>query len=229
MKRMFLFILLQIGFGLNAQLPGGSSKPSSNIQSLPPLSPAPTQAPQRPRQPYVKKALPQPVTRISTYFYPGIIVNRGGHWDGADHLLNISKQIGVFAEIVRPPNDSLNITQEQIVKEIESIFGQAGIGPVSLGPIDQPPLPAFQIKLFLYPLEGGYVAFCEGRLFESVILQRFNLDPNMAFQAITWERQSLILASKDQVIGNVTNQVKTIAQEFTEIYKSFELRKRLSP
>lgn len=221
-----LGLLLALEGGLNAQ--GSSSIPSgSPMQSMPLLQPPREPERARPAESYRPRLAPvQPISRLHTYFYPGILVSRNGQWEGSDHLLNISNQIGIYVEIIRPETDKLEISKEQIYKKVETVFNQAGIATTTLGPPDQPALPAFQVKIFLFPIDRGYAAYCEGRLFESVDVKRFILDPGMAFQAVTWQRQSLIVAPTDKIIEQIDNQVMTIAQSFAELFQIYERRKQ---
>lgn len=180
----------------------------------------------------VKQPLPKPVAapklikQEAEYLHPGILVNVKGRWEGSDHLLNISGNIGVFVTIVKPENEELNVTEEEIRKDVELIFNQNNIKPQILVLSGSAPLPVFQVELFVYPIERGYVAYCSGRLFESVVLDRFKMDPSMAFQAITWEKQHLIVSPKDQFIDQLTKTVQDIAETFGERYQAYEKIKK---
>lgn len=190
-------------------------KPGQNI------APSPSKAAPPPRiQP------PPLVSKQAVYFHPGILVNRAGTWEGSDHLLNLSSNIGVYAKLLKPEGEALDITEQQIQKEVASIFTNFSISPNILIPEWKPPLPIFQIEILLYPIEKGYVACCEGRLFESVNLERFKLDPNMAFQAITWEKQTLIVGPKKQFSEQLMNSVREIAEDFGDRFRAYETIKK---
>lgn len=225
MKIIALFI------GMIFAVAGWSQTPSGKIQTtFPSTTTNPLPAPQQKtthRETYVKREPPPLLPQQLTYFHPGIIVNRNGRWEGADNLLNISKNIGVFIDVLQPEKDPIHINSEEIKKKVEGLFARAGIFPTTLATSNQPPLPAFLIKILLYPIGGGYVAYCEGRLFESVSLNRFSMDAFMAFQAITWQRQSLIVAPQDKLIEYLESQVEQIAHEFIDVNKTFDERKRM--
>lgn len=165
---------------------------------------------------------PQLLPQYSEYLHPGILVFLNGRWEGSDHLLNISNNIGVYITIVKPESEALDQIQGQLQKEVEAIFAQANIKPVSLVSQGNPPLPAFEIEIFVYPIEKGYAACCDGRLFESVTLDRFKMDPNMAFQAITWEKQTLIVGPKSTFADQLSKNVQAIAAAFVERFQAYE-------
>ena len=204
-----------------------STQPSSSLE-VERLEPT-----KQPSSPSTKKeSLPTAVTpprqvnEEAEYLHPGILVNIGGRWEGSDHLLNISTNIGVYVSIVKPENEELPNSDAQIKTEVENIFSLANIKPQILVTSGKPPLPAFEIEIFVYPIDRGYVAYCSGRLFESVVLDRFKMDPNMAFQAITWEKQHLIVTPKEQLGDQITKTVQDIAKTFAERFQVYEKIKK---
>lgn len=186
----------------------------------------------KPQQPAARQPLPPPAQRPpllrqqAEYLHPGILVFLNGRWEGSDHLLNLSNNVGVIVSLLKPESETLDVSETQIQKEVESIFSLANIKPQTLVASGQPPLPTFEIEVFVYPIERGYVAFCEGRLFESVTLDRFKMDPNMAFQAITWEKQQLIVSPKAQFAEQLTKTVQDIATAFAERFQAYERYKK---
>lgn len=180
-----------------------------------------------------KSVLPAPVKptpeipQHAEYLHPGILVNLNGKWEGSDHLLNLSSNIGVYVHIIKPEEEALDVSEKALQQEVESMFGNANIKPLTMAAIGKPPLPAFEIEIFVYPIERGYAAFLDGRLFESVILERFKMDPNMAFQAITWEKQTLIVSPKDKFAEQLTRTVQEISEAFVVRFQAYEqLKKR---
>ncbi len=207
-----------------------SAQTSSSIEKMKPLEP--NKQPASP--PSIPASLPPPVKlptltpQEAEYLHPGILVLLNGRWEGSDHLLNISNNIGVYISIIKPENEMLDISEGQIKKEVESIFTKVNIKPQILVAEDKPPLPAFEIEIFVYPIEKGYVACCNGRLFESVTLERFKMDPNMAFQAITWEKQHLIVSPKALFVEQLNKIVQDIALSFTDRFQAYERLKKTS-
>lgn len=208
-----------------------STQASSSIQGTSSLETKKLQSSQSTK----KESMPTPVRPPSLfneeaeYLHPGILVNLGGKWEGSDHLLNISNNIGVYVSIVKPENEELPTSDAQIKTEVDNIFSLANIKPQILVTSGKPPLPAFEIQIFVYPIERGYVAYCSGRLFESVVLERFKMDPNMAFQAITWEKQHLIVTPKEQLGDQIIKTVQDIARTFSERFQVYDkIKKGLS-
>ena len=201
-----------------------STNGSGTIQGIEPFEPLKKNPPPATS----KQTLPPPVTppkliaEQATYLHPGILVNLRGKWEGSDHLLNINNNIGVYISIIKPEGENLNVTEGDLKKEVESIFTLAGIKPQTLVAPGKPPLPAFEIQVFVYPIDKGYVAYCSGRLFESVSVDRFKMDSNMAFQAITWEKEHLIVSPKDQFVDQLTRTIQDIGKTFGERFQVYE-------
>ena len=172
--------------------------------------------------PLIPTAPTSKINQSATYLHPGILVLTNGKWEGSDHLLNLTNQIGVSISIVKPEDEIIDVTQEQLQKQIEAIFNQRHIKPQILTASGQPPLPVFEMEIFIYPIDKGYAACCEGRLFESVKLDRFKMDSNMAFQAITWEKQTLLVGPKTTFTEQLIQNVHAIATAFVERYQNYE-------
>jgi hypothetical protein len=204
---------------MSSQMQGGMKPLDTSQKKSTPTTPSQTSLP-APVKP------PPQVPQHAKYLHPGILVYLNGEWQGSDHLLNLSSNIGVYVTILKPQDETLNITQDQLQNEVVKIFEKANIKPLTLASAGKPPLPAFEIEIFLYPIEKGYAACCEGRLFESVTLDRFNMDSNMAFQAITWEKQSLIVGPKSTFAEQLTKNIQEIAEAFTDRFQAYEKIRR---
>lgn len=169
-----------------------------------------------------KVVLPDQIPKSLDYFHPGILVFKDGTWQGSDYLLNLSQNIGVYISILKPQNETLEITEEQIKKSVEEVFAKANIKPFTLAYEHQAPFPAFEVEILVYPIEKGYTACCNGRLFESVTLPRITLDEGMVFEAITWEKRSLIVGPQAKFAEQLLANVKEIAEAFTERFQAHE-------
>ncbi len=223
LSAFFSLSIIYSGFVHAQTAPTGSSR----MEALPPLHANRPNTSVNPNMPQAKPAAPQPlIPQQASYLHPGVIVFRNNAWEGGDHLLNLTNNIGIYVTIVKPEGDQLDVTEDQLKKLVEEIFKGVNINPVTLAAAGQPPLPAFQIQVLAYPIDKGYVAACEGRLFESVTLQRFILDPAMAFQAITWEKKSLQVGPTSKIAEQIQNSVAEIAQSFAERFDAYERRKR---
>lgn len=234
----FVFSALVSSSFLSAQgsssMGSSTSQGSSTIQSMTPLNPIPPikQPGQEVKKPPIElpKVRQAPVMPVrATYLHPGIIVYRNGQWEGSDHLLNLTSNIGVYAQILKPANSGLELTEAQVVKVVEDVFKQVNIKPQTLASAGQPPLPAFEVEILAYPIEKGFAVAIEAKLFEAVELHRFNLDEDMAFQAVTWDRKTLQVGPYNKIDEQILKAVQDMALEFTERYKAYqELRKEVT-
>lgn len=201
-----------------------STSSSSSMQPLTPLQKPTPVAPAPAQKPPPSVVLPPSVPMQANYFYPGIVVNRNGKWEGGDDLLNLTQHIGFYLSVIKPEHDSLVINQEMLKSIGENLFKKVNISPVILAPSGQPPLPFFQVQILIYPIaKEGYVACCEGRLFEAVNMQRIILDPTgMAFQAVTWQKSNLFISPNNKVQEQIQKNLEDIVQAFTDRYQAFE-------
>ncbi|HEY4832645.1 MAG TPA: hypothetical protein VIH61_08825 [Waddliaceae bacterium] len=156
------------------------------------------------------------------YPNPGIIALRDGRWVGSDHLYNLTNKIDIVIEFFTPPSVVLPVTKENIKTTVSEIFKKARITPPTDFSGDKPPLPFFHMLIMMYPIEKGYVVYCEGRLFEQVELDRVKPDEQTAMQAITWESQNLIITSKEDLANQLTKSVDEIATAFANRFRFYE-------
>ncbi len=230
---IFVFSFLSHSIDAQSSSMGGNStmgSGSSKMETMKPLErPTPGIQPKPAPLPQIP-APASPIVQYAGYFYPGILVNRNGNWEGGDDLLNLTNNIGFYLTIIKPENDSLAIPEDKIKQTAETILKNAGIAPKTLTKPGQAPLPYFQVQILLYPIgKEGYVACCEGRLFESVSLQRITLDAkDMAYQAITWQKSSLIISPNSKINEQIQQHVEDIAKAFAERVQTFnDLKKEL--
>jgi hypothetical protein len=191
--------------------------------------PAATKAPAPSRtsvKPYTPTAQPQ-ASLAGVYLDPGIVANQNGQWVGSDHLYNLSPNIGIVAEIVKPSNFDVKLILDEIKQRISGIFSKAGISPFALESTTQgqPPLPIFHFIIFVNPIPNGVVACCTGRLFEAVTLDRVHLEPGVTFLAITWEKEDLLVSSAAQAVDQISQSVDYIANSFADRFKYFSTLK----
>jgi hypothetical protein len=231
-----------INLFLAATLIGMSTVAQMPMQQLPPIQqPTPTHqqtptipgsAPIKgaPHGPQKAKYSPQGQPRLegemqvtAIYTSPGVATLQNGEWVGNENLYNISKDLAIVVEIIAPPNIAIPITKEMIREAVIPILRQAGLQPQMT--ILNSPLPFFHVLIMINPIDKGYVAYCAGRLFEKVSLSRIQLAPSYSWQAITWEKQELLLFGTEQLKGQVISTVESIAKAFTERYQSYQNKK----
>lgn len=156
------------------------------------------------------------------YPNPGIVAYRGGKWVGSDHLYNITNKIDVVVEIFKPEKTVIPITEGMIRSRIADIFKKAKIQPLAENVPGKPLLPFFHMLLMIYPIDKGYVAYTEGRLFEQVNIDRVRLDEQTVMQGITWESENLILVPSKDLTNQLYKSVDEIANTFVDRYLFYE-------
>lgn len=201
-----------------------SNQPGANISPLSPIPPL--QAPQKPEKmseplKIVKHPEKKMVKTDATYFHPGILILKDGKWDGGDYLYNLSDQLGVYVNILQPEGDSSGLDQNVILKGIVDQFIKSGIKYGNVIKEGNPPLPFFQIQILVYPFGSGYAACCKGALFEEVGLKRVNFEPGNVFQAITWQRESLIVTSSSTFYSQLDKSISETVNAFIERFQIY--------
>lgn len=162
---------------------------------------------------------------ISAHVYtlPGIVGIKGDAWIGSDNLFNLSKSIGVVAEIVKPTGKNLPTTPEAIRTQVAALLAEAGIESRSLGVGAEPPTPFFHMLIMVLPLEkGGYAVSCNGRLFEQIQNPRVTLEKGIFWQSITWEKQDLLYTTAEKLPDQLKLAIDRVVKSFTERFKFFE-------
>lgn len=157
-----------------------------------------------------------------TYLSPGIIAYQGSQWVGSDNLLNVGKDIAIYVEIVKSPTQQIPFDEESIKIKLSDIFTKNGIGTLPTGFTDKPPLPFMHALVMIVPFEKGFLAYCSVRLFEQVTLPRVILADQTFFQAITWEKQNLVVAAPQDITREVTNTLVEMTNNFVERVKYFQ-------
>lgn len=201
---------------------GGGTNPS--VITRPPLGGKPPERlgpkgpaeSEKPRTPFER-----PVQSISrpSFTQPGIVTVKENGAVGVDHLYNVSGNIPVIVEIVKSNSISLGLTERQIQSTVESYFLKAGIEPQAK---PGPPLPFFQVLVMVLPTSDGMSAYCSGRLFESVTLDRVILPQAVYFQAITWETQTMVFSSKEDIDKQIQSVCIEMAEKFLERYTYYK-------
>lgn len=162
-----------------------------------------------------------PLTAQNYYTMPGIVGLRNGGWEGSDDLFNLTPNIEIIVEMVKGEKKKYFMTDEFIKEHIVKYFKEGGLVPYSQA-ADGPPLPIFHVLILITPVQEGYAAYVSCRLFEAVKLKRLVLDQDITYQAITWEKQDLIIAPKEGNMAELAESIKELTQSFITRYKYFE-------
>ena len=214
-------VMLAVSFGLHASTgPLSTTKGAKSLKEETQPLPTPPPSPQtelEPKKPALEEAK-------ALYFHPGVVANLNGTWEGGDQLLNLPKEVSLGISILKPEDLSVNISEEAIRTQAQEIFKKNGLSTKALSAPNSPPLPFLHLEIWVYPIERGFVTFCQARLFESVTLSRFNLEANTAFQAITWEKQLLHIVSSTELAHQLTLFIDSLMTSYTERYFIFNKR-----
>lgn len=164
---------------------------------------------------------------LEVYTHPGIVLQRDNGWAGSDHLLNITSHINIVTEILKPEGEKLPFSEASIQARVEEAFKKQDIGQGQGSASDNvesetPGIPFFNILIAVYPIEKGYAAIIDGRLMESVDPLRVKLEKGTFFQAVTWEKKTLVVAPKDEFKDIVDSKVDEIVNTFIERYQFFD-------
>ena len=159
-------------------------------------------------------------TSVDSHFFPhpGVVFQKSGQWLGDEHLYNLSNNLEVFVEVEKTTGLDVSIDKEKIKNIISLAFKKT----LTTNYKDNPPLPFFDVTVLIAPIDKGFAVYCSGRLFEEVKLERVEFRKNEHFQAITWEKQSLLVIPKDKLMEEILVAVKDIADAFVERYRYFE-------
>lgn len=185
---------------------------------VPSTVPGTTYRPNAPLNPiFGENGFPGGVPALPTYFYPGLVRYSAVHqWVGSDYLYELPQNISVIVEIVVPPEFPFQIDTDAIRGNIESLFSASGIIPTSLSIGDLAPLPFFHLIIYALPLKDSFVFSMSGRLFEQVKLDRLDYRLPGTWQAITWEKQELVMTPQSQFAVQLNETAKNIVDAFTD-------------
>lgn len=177
-----------------------------------------------------KKMTPSPLRKTAdtpTYFFPGMVALHQRLWVGSDYLFYVPANIGVVIELIADKqikNDEGKVILEEIKlkKAAEAIFQKVGINPQSYSVENTAPLPFFHILIMMYHVDNKVFVSIAGRLFEEVMPARLDLDaPVGTFQAITWEKNEILIVSTPQAPEQIEAMVSDIATTFVNRYRFF--------
>lgn len=204
---------------LAAQL---SALPQPNQPPQPqqePLStrPLPTNAPRVNRE----DELPPPPIRV-TFTIPGIIGLKEGQWRGTDHLLNLTDNIRIAADVYASSGVNLPFTAENLEELATNLFVKSALKPSEPSEYGKPPLPYMHFLVMVHRAENEYAVFIQARLFEKVKLSRVALPKEVTFQAITWEDEKFLMVPPNRLKPEVYDQVQEMTKGFIARYNFFE-------
>lgn len=203
-------------FPMTPTKPTTITPPPVTTPSQPSVPPAPAPSPFPSSASFGQPLRQEPSGSI--YTSPGIATNQGGQWVGSEHLYNLSPNIGIFPELVMQPGLPISITEISIREKLIPILRTGGVNATPLL-VGKSPLPFLHVLVMITPIDKGYVAYCAIRLFEEIQNKRVFLPAEVIWQAITWEKQELILAPTEQIQEEIEKTLVNLAQAFADRYR----------
>lgn len=207
--------------------PPPTAAPATPVSPTTPTTPPPAGQPTRPLSPPSslgpprKSSLTLELNPSAVYSEPGIATFQNGQWVGTEHLYGVPSTIGVVLDVIRPPGATIPISDNEIREKIGAIFRKGHITerqPLMKG---STPLPFFHMIIIIQPIEKGYVAYVEGRLYEEAQMKRVELKSNIVWQVLTWEKQELVMFPTEQLKSQIEQSVQDIANAFVERFNSY--------
>lgn len=153
------------------------------------------------------------------YPHPGDVKYTNGKWEGVDHLANLSSSIPIEVSVVIPSGKDFPVDSGAVISAVENVWSEYKLE--NRNPSDGR-LQFFVVKVLVYPIEGGAAATVEAKLFEEVEPKRSLIAKEHKFQAVTWEQESLLVASKDTFNALLTKTVESVAKNFAMRLEAFQ-------
>lgn len=155
------------------------------------------------------------------YTHPGVVLFNDGEWQGSDNIYNISNNISIGVELIVPDEAAFPLRAETIKNRLKSAFQSAGITPVAVMSGNKPPLPFFNVVILAQSINKGYAIYCAANLLEEVDVKRVRLEQGV-WQAITWDRQHLIITSNEEASFHVNKCIDDIAMAFVKLFRHYQ-------
>ena len=155
-----------------------------------------------------------------TTYLPGIATIKDKQWMVSDYLYNLPPNIGIKVEVIKPGGKYIPLAAERAENRIAEIFQEAQINPPLIYEC-QPPLPMFYVLVMVYPCDRRCVAFVTAQLYEIAKPARIDIDLNGVWQAVTWERQTLVASSCEDFAHEVMAAIEDIVYAFTNRFNFY--------
>lgn len=168
----------------------------------------------------LRKVEELPATR-PVFTFPGLVGIDNGNWAESENLYNLPRGIEVYAEIVKPESLELPFDSAEIARRVKEMFLKARLTPVSTAPLDEPTLPLYHVLIFVDKLDRAMVLYISCRLFEGVDVDRLSLPDNFVFQAITWEKQNMVVAAPADIPRQLDSNLQEMTQGFLQLVTHF--------
>lgn len=184
-----------------------------------PTAPQVAQAPVRP--PLTLQLAPVQTVLPPERYYPGLATIKNGHWVVNDLFYGLPFNIGVKIDLLRPSDKFVPLDVVALQNRVKGILGGAGIVTEAIVYPCAPPTPIFNVIIMAYPCDRKCVGFITAQLLEPAKPSRIDVDINGVWQAVTWERQSLVVSACETFEAEVGNNLARLASEFSRVFKFY--------
>lgn len=155
------------------------------------------------------------------YTHAGVVMLKDGAWEGSDNIYNITRNIAVNVELAVPDEATFPVRADTLKARLRSTLQGAGINPQAEQIGMKPPLPLLNFVIIAQPINRGYAVYCAGNLLEEVDPKRIRLNEG-TYQAITWDRQHLIVTSTEEANYHINKCMDDIVYSFIKMYRYFQ-------
>lgn len=163
---------------------------------------------------------------VKLYTQPGVVSYKAGRFIGNDNLFDLSPNVRVVVDIVKPKGVTVGLSGDTIRGTVEAKFKKAGLKPAAPSKSAEAALPFMHINLIVVPISGGYAVSANARLFESISVPRVEQEAGAIWQGITWEKQTLIVAPEAELAGLVDSTLDGMLNNFLKRYAFYEKLKK---
>ncbi len=165
--------------------------------------------------------IPYESIKPPTTYLPGLATIKNKRWMVTDYLYNLTPNIGVKVELIKPESKYIPLSANLLEKKIATIFDGGQIKSFPEITDCHPPLPIFYVLVMAYPCEKRVVAFVSAQLYEVAQPSRIDFDLNGVWQVVTWERQFVVASASEDFARQVITAIEEVASSFTKTFQFY--------
>ena len=180
--------------------------------------------PQQPTTPTAPLIVPVPAyaqVNPPDTWSPGLATIKDGKWSVTDFLYNLSPNIGVKVQVVKPEYRYIPLSDVLLERKVASQFQDAFLTPTAIAQPCEPPLPVYNVTVMAYPCERRCVGVVTAQLFEVARPDRIDEDLSGVWQVVTWERQELVASSCDDFAQEIEGTIRGMTEAFIAQYNHY--------
>lgn len=237
MKRYLIALTLFSFLSLECGLPGTATPPNSSSKPPQKGSEKPAEKPKEIPKLIIAKDKSKEKKEVggTPYLFPGVVTAKESGWVGSENFFNFPKDLAFEVSINTDSKEAIPLDKEFLKGKLKEILNQAYYGTEALQTEGKPPLPLLHLRVLLVPLKiptllgkkpkEGFIASCSLRLFEEVTLPRVILEKELTFQAITYESETLVISSKEEISKEIQESGEKMVKTFIDKVTKFNEKK----